>query len=160
MKAIGIINIALGGLYIVMNLIGLLIIYIEKIIFSSLQNAPVKDFMPFDMGAYMSDLFNLMLISVPVSIIAYGMLLLGGVKILNKNESGFRLTKTSSWIIIVWFIVYMVYSYLTISPYFESFIGNSVLMILLFIVGGLIGFVFTCGYPIFLLIYFNKPRQF
>jgi hypothetical protein len=164
MKAIGIINIVLGGLYIIMNALGLLIIYIEKLVFSSLNDFSYSEFsynefMPFDMNAYMSDLFNIMLFSVPVSIIAYGILLLGGIKILKKNETGIRMIKASSWIIIAWFIAYMVYFYLTMTPYFEAMAGGMFVSVM-FIIGGIIGFVFTCGYPIFLLIYFSKPRQF
>ncbi len=160
MKAIGIINIVLGGLYIVMNLIGTLIIYIEKVVFSSMANLSYNDFMPFDMGSYMSDIFNMMLINLPVSLIIYGMLLLGGIKIVKKDEAGIRFTKISSWTIIVWYFVYMAYAYLTLSPYFEFFAGSGIFMAVMFIIGGIFGFVFTCGYPVFLLIYFRKPRTF
>jgi len=160
MKAIGIINVALGGLYIIMNIIGLLIIYIEKMIFSSISDASFNQYMPFDMGSYMSDIFKMMLINLPFSLIIYGMLLFSGIKILKKDEAGIRLTKVSSWTIIVWFFVSMSYSFLTLSHYFESFTGSNAFMVVMLIFGGIIGFIFTCGYPIFLLIYFKKPRQF
>ena len=153
-----------------MNLVGLLVIYIEKLIFSSLSDFTYgdypydqfsyNDYMPFDMGAYMSDLLNLMLLSLPVAMIAYGILLFGGIKILKKNVIGIQLTKISSWVIIVWYFAYMAYFYLTMSHYFESLSGGSVFVTIMFIFGGLVGFVFTCGYPIFLLIYLRKPRQF
>jgi uncharacterized paraquat-inducible protein A len=160
MKAIGIINIVLGGLYIAMNLLGTLILYIEKIIFSSISNLPYNDFMPFDMGAYMADIFNLMLINLPLALIIYTMLLLGGIKIVKKDEAGIRLTKVSAWSIIAWYLAYMVFAYLTFEPYFEFFAGSGPIMAVIFVIAGIIGFVFTCGYPVFLLLYFRKPRTF
>ena len=160
MKAIGIINIVLGGLCIIGNLIGTLIIYIEKIIFSSMINLPYNEFMPFDMGTYMSDIFNLMLINLPVVLIIYVMLLLSGIKIVKKDEAGIRLAKVSSWSIIAWYFAYMAFAYITFAPYFELFAGSGIFMAIMFIIGGLIGLVFTCGYPVFLLLYFRKPRTF
>ena len=160
MKAIGIINVILGSLYILMNLIGTLIIYIEKIIFSSLGNMPYNEFMPFDMSSYMSDLFDMMLINLPVSLIIYGLFLFGGIKILKKDQTGIILTKTSAWCIIAWFFAYMTYTYLTLSKYFEFLHEGGIILGIIFIIGGIVGFVFTCGYPVFLLIYFRKPRVF
>jgi hypothetical protein len=170
MKAIGIINIILGGLNIIMNIVALLLIWVEKIIFTSLNDYMYNDFsynsfsynsyMPFDMGSYMSDLLNVMLLSFPVAMIAYIMMLMGGIKILKKNETGIQLTKISSWVCIAWYFAYMAYFYMTMSHYFESMAGGSIFVSIMFIFGSLIGFVFTCGYPIFLLIYFRKPREF
>lgn len=160
MKAIGIINIVVGSLYITMNLIGLLLIYIEKVIFSSIPQMEFNEFVAFDISGYFNDIFNLMLISVPVSVIAYSLMLIGGIRILGRNETGIGLTKTSSWIIILWFIIYILYAYYIFSPYIEQFTGETVLLPILYFFCSLVGFVFTCGYPVFLLIYFNKPRQF
>ena len=159
MKAIGIINIILGGMYIIMNLISLLIIYIEKVIFTKLHYG-LNEFIPFNLEAYMNDLFDVMLVTVPLSLIAYILFLMGGVKILKKNHVGIKLTKTSSWIIIASYFFYMAYMYIVLSPYIEQLMINKTFMLVILIIILIFGFVFTCGYPIFLLIYFNKPRQF
>jgi hypothetical protein len=161
MKAIGIVNIILSSLYMGGYVIGLIVMYIEKLIFSSIYDLSYPVYMPFDMNAYFSDLFNMMLVSFPVSIIIYGMLLLGGIKIVKKNEQGIRYTKISSLLIIAWYFVYMAYMYLVLTPYFENMAHmGGIFATIMFIIGGIVGLVFTCGYPVFLLIYFRKPRQF
>ena len=136
MKAIGIINVVLGGLNIIMNVVGLLLIWIEKIIFSSLNDFTYNEYsynsfsynsyMPFDMSSYMSDLLKVMLVSFPVAMIAYTIMLFGGIKILKKNLTGILLTKISSWVAIVWYFAYMTYFYMTMSHYFESMTGGSI----------------------------------
>jgi hypothetical protein len=161
MKAIGIVNIILSSLYMGGYVIGLIVMYIEKLIFSSINDLSYPVYTSFDMNAYFSDLFNMMLLSFPVSIIIYGMLLLGGIKIVKKNEQGIRYTQISSLLIIVWYFVYMAYMYLVLTPYFENMAHmGGLFATIMFIIGGIVGLVFTCGYPVFLLIYFRKPRQF
>ena len=160
MKAIGIINIVLGCLYLGGNLIGLIVIFIEKMIFSSMRSMPYNEFVPFDIYSYLNDILNMMLMNFPISLIVYGMLLFGGIKILKKDNLGIKLTKASAWSTIGWYFFYIILAYITLSPYFQFFEGSSIIMNIVFVIGGIIGFVVTCGYPIFLIIYFKKDRSF
>jgi dolichyl-phosphate-mannose--protein O-mannosyl transferase len=132
--------------------------YLYSVLFQNIP-MPENDFIVLDFAGYFREMSNLMLLSLPFTAIAYGMMLSGGIKLLKKEETGIHHTRISAWVIIAWYVLYLAYFSTVMKQYFDAMFGSGFTLAML-IAGGLFGMVMVCGYPVFLLIYFNKPRKF
>jgi len=155
MKAIGIVNIAWSGINILGALISLVIIWVEKMIFS---RSPLMNEinLGFDFTSYMNTIFDIILIFTPLTLIVFSFLLIGGIKILKLNNDGIRYTKIAAISIIMWYIVYMVYSFYSLVPVFQNVPNFNAILSIIIAISIIMGLIFVCGYPIFLLIYLRN----
>jgi len=155
MKAIGIVNIAWSGINILGALISLVIIWVEKMIFS---RSPLMNEinLGFDFTSYMNTIFDIILIFTPLTLIVFSFLLIGGIKILKLNNDGIRYTKIAAISIIMWYIVYMVYSFYSLVPVFQNVPNFNAILSIIVVFSIIMGLIFVCGYPIFLLIYLRN----
>ena len=155
MKAIGIVNIAWSGINILGALVGLVIIWVEKMIFF---RSPLMNNLNFgfDFTSYMNTIFDIMLIFTPLTLIVFSFLLIGGIKILKLNNDGIRYTKIAAISIIMWYIVYMVYSFYSLVPVFQNVPNFNAILSIIIAISIIMGLIFVCGYPIFLLIYLRN----
>jgi len=156
MKTIGIISTVYGSFGILMNLIGLIAISFQRIVIKAIPFSELKD-APFDIKEFITSIHSVGFIFIPLAIIIGIMFLISGIKMINDKPDAVTLTRFSSIFDIIWYISYIIVIYLTLVPVFSELppIGERVISMVI-VLSGIIGTIFSCGYPVFLLIYLRK----
>ena len=157
MKAISIITIIYGGLVAIWSMIGLLIISIQKMIFHFIPDQDLQD-IPLNFHDYVGSIHQLYLIFMPLMLMIAIFYLIAGIRLLNENENAINLTRLSAILNLLWYIGYA-FSIMNLSHVFTSdFDMSGEIIHRIMIAGIMFGAVFTCGYPVFLLIYFAGKK--
>jgi hypothetical protein len=157
MKSVGIINIVLSGIHILLNIVGFFVLYIQKAIIERVES-PFEDFTPVGLENGIEDVYNVAFLSIPASTIAYVVLLWSGIKILQQNEIGFRFSRIAAYTIIGLYLLYTSYMYTVLSPLVETMSGGIPLFGVIYFAAALLGGIFACGYPVFLLFFLSSKR--
>lgn len=156
MKAVSIISIIYGAIVLISAIISLPIIYIEKIVFERIPAMSYGYEAHINMSEIFSDMMSKMIIVMPLQAIINALLLISGIKMLKKNNIGITYAKYAAIFSIIWYIFYSVYmksvfvGMFSMNPIFGS-IGEGFYYVTI-ILGG----IFACAYPVFLLFYLNK----
>jgi len=161
MKAVGIISIIYGTLGILYGLASLIMVSFTV---NFLGFMPEYDayMQGFDMEAYMWAIQGMMKIIMPLMIVVGGIYLWGGIVAVKKLAAVFHL-RLAAILNIAWYCLY-IYMFVTrVMPSLDSFFygyGFSEMMNMVMIVALVFGGIFYCGYPIFLLIWLKKERNY
>jgi len=159
MKAVGIISIIYGSLVIIYGIFSLLMIsvYANLIRFIPELDAYMYGF---DLEAYMFIILGVLKILMPLAIVVGAIYLWGGIGAVRKVSSIFQL-RLAAILNIIWYLLY-IYLFLTrILPFLNGLLFDfdlGPLFNIIFIFAFLIGAIFYCGYPVFLLIWLRKER--
>ena len=157
MKAISIITIIYGGLGAIWSMIGLLVISVQKMVFHFIPDQDLQD-MPFNFHDYIGSIHQLYLIFMPLMMIIAIFYLISGIRLLNEDSHAINLTRLSAVLNILWYVGYA-FSIFGLSQVFTSdFNISGEIIHRIMIVGIMFGFIFVCGYPVFLLIYFAGKK--
>ncbi len=158
MKAVGIINIALGGITALFSIISLLVLSFQM---SLLKNITMYE--PAISGIMVIELFKtihtLYFIFTPVFIILGIGYIIGGAKLLSRKPAGVEITRITAIVIIVAYIVYSITMFtsirglLTGMPKLNEIVSQIMLGSL--IISGII----IIGYQIFLLLFVKPLKQ-
>jgi hypothetical protein len=117
------------------------------------------------LNIYLADFINnimtVVIINFPAQLIIEGLLLFAGIKILRNDSKGIILSKAYAWSNMIWFITYMVMLYFVISEFLTGYLGSNGTHMFpaLMIAASLIGFIFKCGYSVFLLIFLRNRNS-
>lgn len=163
MKAIGIITIIYSSLSILGSILTLPILYLEKIIFSRMpihyhSYSTYNDELNSRMVDFFDDIFNKMIIVMPVYLVISVLLLLSGIKMIKKQNIGITYAKYASVFTLIWYVFYAIM--------FKSVFNNIVQLTgeimpifdVIYYFAIIVGGVFSCGYQIFLLIYLRNKQ--
>lgn len=161
MRTIGILNIIFGGLGILSGFVGIIALLIQRLVFKLMeQPVMLEDETAGDFFSAMISMNDLGLIATPFTITISVLFLIGGIRILKKQPNSVNTSILACYMGIIFYAIYIiVYRIYFIQSLFDMvpYLNKSFLD-LMFIVGTIIGGVFVCGYPVFLLIYLKKSR--
>ncbi|HBF88965.1 MAG TPA: hypothetical protein DDX39_10015 [Bacteroidales bacterium] len=160
MKAVGIISIIIGGLSALQSLMSILIIGIEDMIFSKIPNEIfTSPNIPFDMPIFIHQVAKLIYVFMPIQIIIGVIFIFAGIKLVNKKAEGIIHIRFASLFQIVWYVAYSIVFYQIFTSLFTNMFSpilDTRFFDTIYIISIFIGGIFTCGFPIFNLIFFRK----
>ena len=164
MKAVGIVSIIYGSLAILYGIFSLLAMMVYTNIFGFMPGFD-QDMMGFEFEAYIYAIGDMVRVVMPIAIVAGGIYLWGGINIVRKFRGVFQL-QLAATLNILWYIFYIWLFVTKVVPIFIGFFDtfselrqmNDIIYIV-FIISFIIGALFYCGYPVFLLIYLRKERS-
>ena len=144
-----------GGCTAVFGLFFLVIIFLQKLMFSAMPSTVNM----MDQRLYMETLHNIWLVFMPLLIFLSLLFLFSGYHLYKARLVGKRLTQGASIAVILWFAFYALILEVKAGAMMENtFFLNNILYIPFMVFSYLMSFVMICGYPVFLLFYLSRRR--
>jgi len=164
MKTVGIISIIYGSLAILYGVFSLLAMLVYANIFGFIPELD-QDMLGVDFEAYIHSIADLVRAVMPIAIIAGGIYVWGGINVVKKIRGIFQL-QLAAVLNILWYIFYIYLFVSKVYPVFMDVFGSfdeiyqlRGFIFVAFIISFIIGAVYYCGYPVFLLIYLKKQNS-
>jgi hypothetical protein len=152
-KVISVLTMVYGGCTAVFGLFFLVIIFLQKLMFSAMPSS--VNFM--NQRLYMETLHNIWLIFMPLLIFLGLLFLFSGYHLYKSRLVGKRLTQSASIAVILWFAFYAFILEVKAGAMMENtFILNNIVYVPFMVFSYLMSFVMICGYPVFLLFYLSR----
>lgn len=164
MKAVGVISIIYGSLAILWSISSLIVMSLFGKFIGFIPEFDQAE-LPIDFEAYIQSIVYLINIVMPIAMIVGGIYLWGGINVVRKVSGSFQL-RLAAILNIAWYIIYIYLFATRILPQFAGWFTefeelkymNSIFYVV-FIFSFIMGAVFYCGYPVFLLFYLKNRSE-
>jgi hypothetical protein len=159
MRTVSIISIVYGSLGLVWAAVASIIIKLQKAILGNFTFPDeLNEYM--DINAFLDTIYSMLGSLFPFVFLIAILFILSGILHLTGNSSFKTFIIIAAILNIIWYLAYMVLMQIEVMPMINSMeLIPKGLMNLLMILVMLINAVFYCGYPIYLLLYIRKDRE-
>ena len=159
MRTVSIISIVYGSLGLLWAAVASIIIKVQKAIFESFPFPDeLNEYM--DITAFLDTVYGMIGSIFPFVFLIAIVFILSGILQLAGNSSFKTFIYIAAILNITWYLAYIVLMQIEVMPMINSMeLIPKGLMNLIMIFAMLINAVFYCGYPIFLLLYIRKGRE-
>ena len=159
MRAVSIISIVYGALGLIWAAIVSMVIRIQRSIFENFP-FPEEVYEYIDINAFMETIYSVIGALIPFIFVIAVIYIMSGILYLTGNKTFKILGYIAAISNITWYAAYIVFLQADLVPMINSMdIFPGRLLNMIFIAGMLINAVFYCGYPIFLILFLRKGRE-